>query len=183
MCLTFEPSEISFLYFLLFIRAAGNYSLLADIHGGAQQDRIIGGSQQISEFLAASLGEGKVILNNPVRTIRQDHAGVSVVSDGGIYTSRYIVVAVPPALAGRIDYSPPLPAVRDELTQRLPMGTVIKVIVMYDSAFWREQGYSAEAISDAGPIFICYDDTSHDDGRYAIVGMWFVTSVCGIDFL
>jgi len=170
VCLAFEPSEISFLYFLLFIRTAGSYALLADIHGGAQQDRIVGGSQQVSQRLAESLGAGKVILNSPVRSIQQTHAVVTVSSDTGDYTSRYIVVAVPPALAGRIEYSPPLPSARDELTQRLPMGSVIKIIVMYDKPFWREQGYSAEALSDAGPIFICYDDTSHDDGRYAIVG-------------
>ncbi len=29
VCIAFEPFEVSFLYFLLFIRAAGNYSVLA----------------------------------------------------------------------------------------------------------------------------------------------------------
>jgi len=170
VCLAAEPCEISFLYFLLFIRTAGSYALLADIHGGAQQDRIVGGSQQVSQRLAESLGEGKVLLNNPVRAIRQNHSSVVVTTDGGEYSSRYIVVAAPPVMAGRIEYTPPLPSIRDELTQRMPMGTVLKTIVLYDKPFWREQGYSAEALSDTGPIFICYDDTSHDDGRYAIVG-------------
>ena len=32
------------------------------------------------------------------------------------------IVAIPPTLAGRIDYSPELPAARDQLTQRLPQG-------------------------------------------------------------
>jgi len=50
------------------------------------------------------------------------------------------------------------------------MGSVIKVIVIYHTPFWREGGYSGEAISSTGPISICYDDTSHDDKRHAIVG-------------
>ena len=37
------------------------------------------------------------------------------------------IVAIPPPLAARIDYHPKLPALRDQLTQRMPMGTVMKV--------------------------------------------------------
>jgi len=171
VCLTFEPFEVSFLYFLLFIRAAGSYSVLADIHGGAQQDRIIGGSQQISEKLAQSgLSPGSVLLNSPVRRIAQERSCVRVYTDHDVFVAKFVVVAVAPAIAARIEYSPPLPAARDELSQRLPMGYVIKTIVIYDTPFWRENGYSAEAISDTGPIFICYDDSSHDDKKNAIVG-------------
>eukprot|EP01111_Echinosteliopsis_oligospora_P009453 TRINITY_DN2773_c0_g1_i2.p1 TRINITY_DN2773_c0_g1~~TRINITY_DN2773_c0_g1_i2.p1 ORF type:complete len:456 (+),score=148.79 TRINITY_DN2773_c0_g1_i2:77-1444(+) len=170
VCLTCEPHEISFLFFLLFIRSAGSYALLADIKGGAQQDRIIGGSQQVSEKLATLLPPSSILLRHPVRSIHQDHSGVRVMTDSDTFTARYVVVAVPPTLAGRINYAPPMPPARDELTQRYPMGTVIKTIVIYDKPFWREKGFSAEAISDKGPIFICYDDSSHDDKRSAIVG-------------
>jgi len=37
-----EPSQISFLFFLFFLRAGEGYNTLADIRGGAQQDKIIG---------------------------------------------------------------------------------------------------------------------------------------------
>ena len=47
------------------------------------------------------------------------------------------VVAVPPALAGRIAYDPPLPGYRDQLTQRVPMGAVIKCLAVYEEPFWR----------------------------------------------
>ncbi|EGC31688.1 flavin-containing amine oxidase [Dictyostelium purpureum] len=170
VCVAAEPSEVSFLYFLHFIRTAGSYSLLADIHGGAQQDRLIGGSQQISEGLAKKLGSSSFALNSPVRAISQDANQCSVRTDLTTYRAKYVVVAIPPTLAGRIDYKPPMPAKRDELTQRMPMGSVIKTIVIYDEPFWRKEGYSAEAISDQGPIFICYDDSSHDDKKTAIVG-------------
>ncbi|EFA79410.1 amine oxidase [Heterostelium album PN500] len=170
VCLAADPTEISFLWFLLFIKTAGSYSLLADIRGGAQEKRMIGGSQQISERLAEKVGLKNCILNAPVRAIYQDGAGVQVKTEKLTYTSKYVVVTVPPALAGRIEYRPPMPATRDDLTQRLPMGSVIKTIVIYDEPFWRKDGYSAEALSDLGPIYICYDDSSHDDKKTAIVG-------------
>lgn len=34
VCLAVDPSEISFLYFLLFLRAGGGYEKLVNIHGG-----------------------------------------------------------------------------------------------------------------------------------------------------
>ena len=49
-------------------------------------------------------------------------------------------VAIPPVLAGRIDYAPALPALRDQLTQRTPMGAVIKCHAVYDEPFWRRDG-------------------------------------------
>ena len=55
------------------------------------------------------------------------------------------VVAVPPALRGRIDYRPALPAVQDGLSQRMPMGAVIKCHAIYDSPFWREAGLNGRA--------------------------------------
>ncbi|GAM28660.1 hypothetical protein SAMD00019534_118360 [Acytostelium subglobosum LB1] len=171
VCLAADPSEVSFLWFLLFIKAAGNYGLLADIRGGAQERRMIGGSQQISERLAEKVGLQYCKLNSPIKSIHQDGSGCQVTNDKGVtFHSKFVIVTVPPPLAGRIEYRPLMPPERDELTQRLPMGTVIKTIAIYDEPFWRQDGYSAEALSDKGPIYICYDDSSHDDKKTAIVG-------------
>src|SRR5260370_20699699 len=40
--------QISFLYFLYYVRSAGGYGTLESIRGGAQDSRIIGGSQLLS---------------------------------------------------------------------------------------------------------------------------------------
>ena len=61
------------------------------------------------------------------------------------------MVAIAPTLAGRIAYDPPLPGFRDQLTQRMPLGTVIKCMAIYDEPFWRADGLSGQAISDVGP--------------------------------
>lgn len=76
---------------------------MTDIHGGAQQDRIVGGSQQVSEKLAQSgLPAGSILYNKPVRRIVQERTHVRVYSDSDVYVARFVVVAMPPALAGRI---------------------------------------------------------------------------------
>jgi monoamine oxidase len=56
---------------------------------------------------------------------------VTAIAEGSSVTARRAIVAIPPPLAARIDYSPQLPALRDQLTQRMPMGTVMKVHAVY----------------------------------------------------
>jgi len=149
-----EPSEISLLHVLFYIRSAGGWDPLLDTEGGAQQDRIVGGSQAISIRLAERLGD-RVELERPVQDIRHDAEGVDV--DG--LRARRVVVAVPPALAGRISYDAPLPAARDQLTQRMPMGAVMKCMAIYDEPFWRERGLSGQAASLPGPVQVIFDNT------------------------
>jgi monoamine oxidase len=77
-------------------------------------------------------------------------------------------VAVPPPLAGRINYQPLLPPRRDQLTQRMPMGTLIKAEVFYPTPFWRDAGLTGQALSDEGPISVTFD-ISAPDGKPGIL--------------
>lgn len=77
--------------------------------------------------------------------------------DSGAVWARKAIVALPPALAGRISYEPSLPAARDHLTQRMPHGTVVKCAALYETPFWRQEGLSGQAVSDAGPVTIAFD--------------------------
>jgi monoamine oxidase len=156
-----EAGEIGLLYFLAYLNAGGGLLKLAEIRGGAQQDRFVEGAQSVSKRLAAKLGDA-VVLNAPVSRIRQQGGGVEVVSAQGTVRARRCVVAVPPALAGRIDYEPSLPGRRDQLTQRVPMGNTVKLLCTYKQAFWRERGYSGEVVSTTGPMSVVFDNTSHD---------------------
>lgn len=149
-----EPSEISLLHVLFYAASSGGWDDLLDTDGGAQQDRIVGGSQLISLRMAEDLGDS-IQLSTPVRAIRSESDGVVV----GELRARRAIVAVPPALAGRIEYDPLLPAPRDQLTQRMPMGSVIKTMSIYDEPFWREAGLSGSAISLPGPGQVIFDNT------------------------
>jgi monoamine oxidase len=166
--LTSEPRDVSFLYFLNYLRSGRGLESLISIAGGAQQERFVGGAQQISQRLAEGLGS-RLVFEAPVRAIAQDADRVTVHTDKGLFQARYVIVAIPPVLAGRIHYAVSLPAKRDQLTARIPMGSVIKYVAVYDRPFWRAAGFSGEAVSDTGPTVTTFDDSSHDGTQAALV--------------
>src|SRR5436309_4773672 len=83
-------------------------------------------------------------------------------------TGQRVIVAVPPALAGRIYYDPPLPPLRDQLTQHMPQGSLMKFEAVYDRPFWRDKGLTGQTVSENGPIKVTFD-TSPPDGRPGIL--------------
>jgi monoamine oxidase len=98
-----------------------------------------------------------VLLGHPVRQIVQGSRGATVYADGATIGCRQVIVAIPPHLAGRIDYQPVLPGLRDQLTQRMPIGSLIKTIAVYDKPFWRDQGLNGQVNSDQGPVKVMFD--------------------------
>jgi monoamine oxidase len=150
-----EPSDVSLLHVLFYIHSADGLESLISTEGGAQQDRFVGGSQRLALGLAESLD---VRLGTPVA--RVEWADGRVVAAG--VRAQAAVIAIPPVLAGRIDYAPALPALRDQLTQRIPMGAVIKCHAVYDEPFWRRDGLTGQAGSDAGPAKVIFDNSPPD---------------------
>jgi monoamine oxidase len=165
-----EPSEVSLLHFLFYVRSAGGFRNLTDVRGGAQQDRFVGGSQLISQRLAERLGPGTVQLSTPVGRIEHHHDRVLVHTRGGRVLARHAIVAMPPALAGRIAYDPPLPGQRDQLTQNAPMGSVIKCLGVYDEPFWRNEGYSGQAAGDGSAVRATFDNCTPEGNPGILLG-------------
>jgi monoamine oxidase len=164
-----EPRDVSFLHALFYIHSAGSLESLINTGGGAQQDRIVGGSQLLSIRTAAALGS-RLRLGSPVRAIDQSAAKVVVSGDGFRVTADRVVIALPPTLCGRIHWTPAMPALRDQLTQRVPMGTVIKVQCVYDSPFWRGDGLAGQATSDTGPVKVTFDNSPPDGSVGVLMG-------------
>jgi monoamine oxidase len=162
-----EPADISLLHVLFYTASAGNFDQLVGTEGGAQQDRFVEGAASIPMALAESLGE-RVVLEAPVRSVRHGTDGVEIVTDRGSFRGRRAILALPPTLAGRIAYDPPLPGFRDQLTQRMAQGTVIKCMALYDEPFWRHDGLSGEGLSDRGPVRVTFDN-SPPGGRPGIL--------------
>ena len=153
-----EPGEVSLLHVLFYLRSAGGFRKLTEVAGAAQQDRFAGGSQLISQRLAAQLGEETVRLGAPVRRVGHSGDRVTAYADRLTVTAKHAVIAIPPALAGRIWYDPPLPTDRDQLTQATPMGSVIKCLAVYDEPFWRADGYTGQASASDGPVRVTFDN-------------------------
>jgi monoamine oxidase len=164
-----EPGDLSLLGVLFYIRAAGSFNRLIDTAGGAQDSRIVGGSQLIAIRMAKKLGDA-VVLKAPVHRISHGKDGVRISTPRGEWRAKRAIVAVPPTLAGRIDYSPKLPGRRDQLTQRVPMGSVVKCMAVYDEPFWRADGLSGMVTSDTGPVKLTYDNSPPEGKPGVLLG-------------
>ena len=163
-----DAGELSLLHALFYTRANTDLETLLAVDHGAQQDRVVGGSVRVAQQLAVTLGD-RVRLGSPVRAVRQDDAGVGVeLRDGSEVSGDRLVVAIPPTLAGRLDYDPILPSWRDQLTQKLPAGAVAKVFAAYPTPFWREDGLNGQAASDRGPVKVTFD-VSPPDGAVGVL--------------
>ncbi len=165
-----EPRDVSLLHVLFYVRSAGSLEILIDAEGGAQQDRIVGGSQLISLRIAEQLGDGVIELSAPVRSIAHAGDAVTVRADRLEVEARRAIIAVPPALAARIAYDPPLPAVRDGLSQRMAQGSVVKCMAVYERPFWRERGLSGAATSVTGPVSVAFDNSPPDGAPGVLLG-------------
>lgn len=163
------PEDFSALWAGFYLSSAGGLDALIDVAGGAQQDRVVGGAQVIALELARELGD-RVRLDTPVTAIDWEDGGARVRTDDRGVRARHVAIAVPPTLASRIRYSPGLPGDRDQLTQRMPMGRVIKINAVYDEPFWRTEGWSGQANSDTRPLGTVFDNTPHAGGPGVLVG-------------
>jgi monoamine oxidase len=168
-----EPRDLSLLFVLFYIASsgdethAGTFERNFNTRDGAQMFRLEGGSQVVAKRIARQLGR-RVMLRQPVRRIAQTDGGVRVETDRLSVRAKRVIVAVPPALAGRIDYTPILPFRRDQLTQRMGQGTLTKVAARYAKPFWREKGYNGTGLSTTGLVTATFDD-SPADGKPGVI--------------
>ena len=142
---TSDLAEVSLLQALFLIHSHQNLTHLTSIEGGAQQDRVVGGMGALLARMCERLGDA-VRLAAPVCAVSQTAEGVAVVATECTVRARRAVVAVPPSLAARIAYDPPLPGDRALLLQRMPLGTIWKIAVVYDTPWWREDGLTGQSL-------------------------------------
>ncbi len=132
-----------------------------------ETDLFFGAAGQIPPMLAGEQGD-RVVLRSPVRAIEQDSSGVTMITEGGSYRARCVIVAMPPCCAAQISFVPARPAQRLQLVQRTPMGSLCKVLAVYPSAFWRAEGLSGIATVNL-PTCQFVADSSPPSGRPGIV--------------
>jgi monoamine oxidase len=150
------PGDVSLLHALRYIRSAGGLDHMLDVEGGQQQDRFVETTQEIANRVAERLGD-RVRLETPVRRIAQDDKGVSVRTDFGEIHARYAIVTASPAHRAAIEFDPALPEQGEGLTRTWRMGVLSKAFVAYEKPFWRADGFSGEALTDTGTVFITFD--------------------------
>ncbi|MGP4055383.1 flavin monoamine oxidase family protein [Mycobacterium sp. 4D054] len=165
-----EPDAVSMLHAVRYVKAAGGLNRMLDVEGGAQQERFPAGAQQIAEQMADELGE-RVALGSPARRIvRHADLTLTVSTERADHTCAAVVVAIPPEHRGGIEFVPPLPPGYDDLARHWPQGHLSKAYAAFPTPFWRRDGFSGEALSDEGPVFITFDCSPGDDGPGILLG-------------
>lgn len=157
-----EAADLSLLHFLFYSHSGGLLDSLFNVKNGAQEQRVVGGTQVIADKMAEQLGDA-VLLSSPVAKISQHERQTEVVvttTDGKTYSATEVVVSIPPVLAGRIEHDPtPVTPWREQLTQRMPMGSVIKCQAVYSEPFWRAHGLTGQMTDIQGPSQLTFDNS------------------------
>ena len=174
------PERISLLWVLHYLRSAGGLLPVILNDGGAQDQRIDGGSQVISERMAAELGD-RVLLGRPVLRI-EDQASerMRVVTRAETFTADRVIVAMAPADTTRIEFAPALPKPRQDLATgwaRLPRLPLVKAAMLYERPFWRADGLNGAMQSDRSPIQLVFDN-SPEDGSLGVLSCFLSVVEC-----
>jgi monoamine oxidase len=156
---TGDLDETSYLHLLFLVRAHGSINTLFSIKGGSQENMMEGGAGLIAMRMADALGEG-VRLGAPARSIIQHKDHVVVEADGISVSAHHAVVSVPPALALGIDFDPVLPEDRTALYTRAVAGPESKTLVVYEEAFWRQDGFSGQSAEPNSAAEVTLDASS-----------------------
>jgi monoamine oxidase len=173
-----RAADISVLFLLATVAGYGDEKTPGTLErgigskGGAQDSRLVGGTQRLSLLMAQQLGD-RVVLGAPVASIAQrDGNGVTVTTrDGRAWRGQRAVVAIPPPLAVEIDWDPLLPAEHDSLRRRMVLGTLAKCEAIYSEPFWRKDGLNGQALKlgDAA-VPAMFDNTPQDGSPGVLMG-------------
>lgn len=182
-----QTYELSLLYVLAYIASAGNETTVGTMErlwetaGGAQAQRVQGGTQLIATKLADRLGMQNILLSTPVRAITKIGDFYSVIASNFSVEAKQVIIAMSPPLASRISYSPILPASRDQLMQRMPMGSIAKAVAVYSTPFWRSDSLNGQVISDIGTSRSTFDNSPSDGSFGALMGFIDADEMRGLD--
>ncbi|KAL4895342.1 hypothetical protein BDV59DRAFT_191832 [Aspergillus ambiguus] len=165
-----EPSEISALYFLNYCKSGGGLlQMRSDRKHGGQYLRIRGGTQTLSQGLAASLPKNVVRLETPVQSIIQESGrAVKIQTAGAIYSGRKIITTVPGPVLRNIAFYPPLSPAKRAWTESLYYGYYTKAMMEFKSPFWIPRGFCGLAQSFIGPAGIIRDSCIPQDNKYVL---------------
>ena len=167
-----ESSQLSMLFFLHYIKSGDSLAVLGSAdEGGAQNFLFHGGVHQIARRMAEELGD-KVHLDEAAQAVDWSDDLVAVQTDKASYTARSLIVAIPPTLLDRITFTPQLPQPKQALHAKLAMGSAIKFWVVFETPFWRRQGFNGTIVRDDCACSPCMDVTPPGQEKGVIAGFF-----------
>lgn len=151
-----DPEDVSLRAVAGMLNGSGGLFKMLRFKGGGQESLLSCGAGGLAAVLAQDLGD-IVTLNSKVLEILRDDDGVTVRTVQETIRARRVVIACAPPVAHAIKHQPALPESRARLQRDSFMGTIYKVIVVYDKPFWRQAGFSGEFLKLDGLISAAAD--------------------------
>ncbi len=138
----------------------GNLAMIKG--GGVEQywtetevSRCAGGSQQLARRLAREIGDARIHLRQPVRSIEVSDRGVVAATATARYEADFAVLAVPPLTWNRIAFTPRL-----HVAGVPQMGSNVKFLMRTRDQFWKHGGLAPDSLTD-GPVHLTWHTTQH----------------------
>jgi monoamine oxidase len=144
--------------------------------GQERNMRVEGGTKAIINSLLAELNDKTVFYEAAVQSISsKDNMIILKTNNSEIETvlANQTILAIPPRIAiNTLNWEVELPQELKHALDMMPtwMAPHAKVSIVYEKAFWREQGLSGRIASRAGPIVESHDHCSHDGKTSALWG-------------
>jgi monoamine oxidase len=156
------PRQMSLLSAVTFVASCGGVAGLET----EADELFVGGAAQIPRRVAAEFG-GRVLLDWPATEVSWSNRTVTVNGPRGSLEAQRMIVAMSPADARRIAFSPGLSTARELLHKGWVQSSLIKTNVVYDRPFWRAATTDRPAItgwvsSDSGCPRVVLDATPAD---------------------
>ncbi|MFT5679453.1 MAG: polyamine oxidase [Myxococcota bacterium] len=115
--------------------------------------------------LVEALAEGlDVRLSEPVTTIDWSGETIRITTAADTYETTHVIITLPLGVlqSGDVVFTPPLPDDKQAAINALAMGSLEKVILRFDAAFWEDDGQTFTWIdAESGRFPTCTDFTPH----------------------
>ncbi|MGM5630702.1 FAD-dependent oxidoreductase [Apibacter raozihei] len=183
--LTVDSCEISLLQGLYYVASGQGVKILTSAEGGAQQDRLVGGPQELASRMADDLGREHIFFNAEV--VRIDHCDTCVTvhtSDHRIFKAKKVIICTPPVVTNSyIRFFPPLPVKKQRTIQNQLPGRALKYHAVYSRPFWRDKGLSGQTLTTDGYITETIDNSvpGHPEGIITFFVYGFSTDIVQAD--
>lgn len=135
--------------------------------------RIAGGMGSLIENLRKTLPSEKIHLSTPLTSLSYDGHLIHAKTGKKKITAEHVVLAIPPRIVIKtIEFNPSLPKdAADTLTSIATwMAGQAKIMAVFDQPYWRQNGFSGDAMSLRGPMTEIHDASPHDETQYALFG-------------
>ena len=109
-------------------------------------------------------------LEHVVSKVTYDDQGVTITTNKGDFNSKYVISTLPMGVlkSGDVEFSPPLPSDKQQAIDRIGMGVLNKLYLLFDEMFWDDVTLIDHVSSSGGPMWEFYN--LNDFGKPIILG-------------